>query len=122
MGKPLVITCNEVTTAQLPQVIEYACHITGVESEVFNTRLDEMKSDPNPSVPSYAVGPSVQGVFGSTFLNKIPRLSQFSGREREREKDTVRFEQWLHSFSDARKTFNEQLVRAAINKLCGRCS
>ena len=36
----------------------------------------------------------------------------------EREKDTVRFEQWLHSIADARKTFNEQLVRAAINESC----
>ena len=36
----------------------------------------------------------------------------------ERKKDTVKFEQWLHSVSDARKTFNEQLVRAVINKLC----
>ena len=46
----------------------------------------------------------------------MPRLPQFSVTERE--KDTVRFEQWLHSISDARKTFNEQLVRAAINKSC----
>ena len=30
----------------------------------------------------------------------------------------VRFEQWLHSISGTRKTFNEQLVRAAINKSC----
>ena len=78
-----------------------------------------MKSDSNPSVHSYSVmngGPSVQGVSGTTFLNKMPRLPQFSGTERE--KDTVRFDQWLHSLSDARKTFNEQLVRAAINKSC----
>ena len=117
LGKPVVITCHEVTTAQLPQVIECACHTTGVESVVFNTRLDQMKSDSNPSVHSYAGGPSVQGVSGHTFLNKIPRLTQFSGTERD--KDTVRFEQWLHSsLADARKTFNEQLVRAAINKSC----
>ena len=36
----------------------------------------------------------------------------------QRERGTVRFEQWLHSIFDARKTFNEQLVRAAINKSC----
>ena len=116
LGKPVVITCNEVTTAQLPQVIDHACHTLTVESVVFDTRLDEMKSDPNPSVPSYAGGPSVQGVSGTTFLNKMPGLPQFSSTERG--KDTVRFEQWLHSISDARKTFNEQLVRAAINKSC----
>ena len=119
LGKPVVITCDEVTTAQLPQVIEHAPHITGVESVVFNTRLDEMKSDSNPSVHSYAAmngSSSVQGVSGTTFLNKMPRLPQFS--DTEREKDTVRFEQWLHSVSDTRKTFNEQLVRAAINTTC----
>ena len=33
-----------------------------------------MKSDSNPSVHSYAGGPSVQGVSGPTFLNKMPRL------------------------------------------------
>ena len=119
LGKPVVITCDEVTTAQLPQVIECAHHITGIESVVFNTRLDEMKSDSNPSVHSYAAmngGPSVQGVSVTSFFNKMPRLPQFSGTERE--KDTVSFEQWLYSISDARKTFNEQLVRAAINKSC----
>ena len=108
LGKSVVITCDEVTTAQVPQVIERAHHITAVESVVCNTRLDEMKSDSNPSVHSYAAmngGPSVQGVSVTTFLNKMPRLPQFSGMERE--KDTVRFEQWLHSISDARKIFNE---------------
>ena len=33
-------------------------------------------------------------------------------------KDTVRFKQWLHSISDARRKFSEQLVRAALNKSC----
>ena len=78
-----------------------------------------MKSDSNPSVHSYAAmngGPSVQGVSGTTFLIKMPRLPQLSGTDRK--KDTVRFEHWLHSISDARKTFNEQLVRTAINKSC----
>ena len=116
LGKPVVITCDEVTTAQLPQVIDCAHHTTKVESVVFSTRIDEMKSDSNPSVHSYAGGPSVQGVSGTTFLHKMPRLPWFSGTERE--KDTVRFEQWLHSISDARKTFNNQWVRAAINKSC----
>ena len=73
-----------------------------------------MKSDSNPIVHSYAGGSSVQGVSGNPILNKMPGLPQFSGIERE--KDTVRFEQWLHSISDARKTFNDQWVRAAINK------
>ena len=42
LGKPVVITCDEVTTAQLPQVIEHACHTTGVESVAFSTRIDDM--------------------------------------------------------------------------------
>ena len=116
VGKPVVITCEEVSTAQLPQVIECACHITRVETVVFNTRLDEIKSNSNPSVHSYAGGSSVQGVSGTTFLNKMPGLPQFSGTERE--KDTIRFEQWLHYISVARKTFSNQWVRAAINKSC----
>ena len=84
LGKPVVITCNEVTTAELPQVIECTCHIPQVESVVFNTRLDKMKSDPNPSVPSYVGGPSVQGVSGTTFFNKMPDYHNFLvWRERE---------------------------------------
>ena len=83
LGKPVVIKCDEVTTAQLPQGMECACYTTRVESVVFNTILDEMKSDSNPSVYSYADGPSVQGVSGTTFLNKIPGLPWLSGTERE---------------------------------------
>ena len=40
--KPVVITCDEVTTAQLPQVIECVHHTMAVESVVFNTRIDDM--------------------------------------------------------------------------------
>ena len=36
LGKPVVITHDEVTTAQLPQVIEHVHHTTRVESVVFN--------------------------------------------------------------------------------------
>ena len=50
LGKPVVIRCDEVTAVQLPQVIECACHTTRVESVVFNTRLDEIRTDSNPSV------------------------------------------------------------------------
>ena len=81
LGKPVVIMSDEVTTMQLPQVIEHAHHTTRVESVVFNTRLDEMKSDSNPSVyggyHSYAVGPSVLGASGITSLNKIPSIPHF---------------------------------------------
>ena len=79
-----------------------------------------MRSDSNPSVHSgyhnYVGSPAVPGASGTTFLNKMSGIPQFSGTGRE--KDTVRFEQWLHSISDARKIFNDQWVRAAINKSC----
>ena len=100
LGKPVVIICDEVTTAQLPQVKEHAHHTTRVESVVFNTRLDEMKSDSNPSVPSYGGGSSVQEYLVPPFWTKCP---YYHGFLVQREKDTVRFEQWLHSISDARK-------------------
>ena len=117
LGKPVIITCDEVTAVQLPQVIECTHHTTGVESVVFNTRVDDMRSDSNPSVHSgYAGGPAVLGESGTTFLNKMPGIPQFSGTERE--KDTVRFEQQLHSISDARKNFRFHWVRAAINNSC----
>ena len=91
LGTLVVITCDEVTTGQLPQVIEHAHHTNRVDAVVFNTRLDKMISDSKPSVHSYPGGSSVQGVCGTTFLNIMPGLPQFSGIERE--KDTVRFEQ-----------------------------
>ena len=120
LGKPVVIICDEVTAIQLPQVIEHACHTSGVESVVFNTGVDYMRSDSNPSIHSghhsYVGGPAVLGASGTTFLNKIPGISWFSGMERK--KDTVRFGQLLHSISDARKNFKDQWVRAAINKSC----
>ena len=65
---------------------------------------------------SYAGGPAVLGESGATIVKKIPGILQFSGTERE--KDTVQFEQWHHAISDARRSFNEQLVRAAITKSC----
>ena len=36
----------------------------------------------------------------------------------EREKDTIWFEQWYHAIANARRNFNEQLVRAVITKSC----
>ena len=42
LGKLVVITCDGVTTAQLPQDIEWVHCTTGVESVVFNTRIDNL--------------------------------------------------------------------------------
>ena len=79
-----------------------------------------MQSNSNQSVQtgyhSYEGSSAVLRASGTTILNKIPSIPCFSGTGWE--KDTVWFEQWLHAISDARKNFNEQLVRAAINKSC----
>ena len=42
LGKPVVIMCDEVTAVQLPQVLEWACCTTGVETVVFNIGLDDI--------------------------------------------------------------------------------
>ena len=85
LGKLVVITCDEVTATQLSQVLECACHTTGVESVVFNTRMDEMRTELNPSFHSgyhsYAGGPAVPEASGTTFFNKIPGIPHFSGTE-----------------------------------------
>ena len=39
MGKPVVITCDEVTATQLPQVLKCVCFASGVESVVFKNRI-----------------------------------------------------------------------------------
>ena len=48
----------------------------GVESVVFNTRIDDMQSDSNQSVQSgyssYVGIPALPGTSGTTILNKIP--------------------------------------------------
>ena len=76
-------------------MIEHVQNITGVDSVVFNTRLDDMYSDSNQSVQSsyhhYAGSSAVLGESGTTILNKIPSIPHFSGTEWE--EDTVRFEQ-----------------------------
>ena len=52
LGEPVVITCDEVTTAQLPHVLECAQHITGVEMVTFNHRMDALHSNLLQSVNS----------------------------------------------------------------------
>ena len=85
LDKPVIITCDEVTTAQLPQVIEHMHHTTGVESVVCNTRIGNMQSDSNQSVQSryhsYAGSPTVPGASGTTVLNKIPGTPHFVDME-----------------------------------------
>ena len=52
LGRPIDITCNEVIRAQLPHVLEHVQHINGVESVVFNHRMDNLHSDSLQSVHS----------------------------------------------------------------------
>ena len=85
LGKPVVITCDEVTAVQLPQGIECVCYTTGVESVVFNSGLDDIRTLSNARVNSgyqdYQTGPVVPGVAGIMFLNKIPGIPYFSSTE-----------------------------------------
>ena len=78
LGKPVVITCDEVTAPQFTQVLEQAHHSTGVESVVFNLGLDEIQTESIHSVcsryQSYAGSPAVAGASGITSLNKIPGI------------------------------------------------
>ena len=64
-GKPVVITCDEVTPAQLPGMIGHAQQIRGVELVVFNKRMDDLQSDSIHSIqsgyPGSAGGPAVPG-------------------------------------------------------------
>ena len=118
LGKPVVITCNEVTTAQFPHILEHAQHTVGVELVVFNHRMDDLHSDSLQSVHSCyhsnVASPAMMGATGLTILNKILGFPCFLGTERE--KDAVQFKQWYHAISVAWKNFNEQLVRAVITK------
>ena len=88
LGKPVVITCDEVTLAQLPGVIEHVQQIRGVESVIFNKRMDDLQSDSIHSGQSgypCSVGcPAVLGAPGTTILNKIPGIPCFSGTKREK--------------------------------------
>ena len=122
LGKPVVITCNEVTTAQLYHVLKCARRINGVDLVVFNHRTDDLNSDSLQSVHggyhSPVTSPVALGAVSQPILNKMLGIPQFLGTERE--KDTVQFEQWYHAISYAHKNFNEQLVRAAITKSCIR--
>ena len=120
LGKPVVITCDEVTAVQLPHVLECVQGISGADSVVFNPKTDDLHSDslqPIPNEPgSLMVSPAPLKPIDQPLLNAILGMPRFSSTERE--KDTVQFEQWYHAISDAHRNFSEPLVRAAITKSC----
>ena len=101
-------------------MLKHAQHISGVDSVVFNHRMDDLHSDSLHSIHSgqcsLVTNPIALGTIGQPILDKILGIPRFSGTERE--KDTVQFEQWYNAISDACKYFNEQLVRDAITKSC----
>ena len=120
LGKPIVITCNEVTMVQLPYALEHVQCISGADLVVFNPKADDLYSDSLQTIPnephSLMVSPGPIKPVEQHLLNTIPGMPQFSGTERE--KDTVQFEQWYHAILDAHRNFSEPLVRAAITKSC----
>ena len=105
LGKPVVITCNEVTTVQLPHVLECVQHISRADSVVFNHKTDDLHSDLLQTIPnepcSWMVSPAPLKPIDQPLFNMIPEMPRFSSTERE--KDTVWFEQWYHAISDACK-------------------
>ena len=52
LGKPVVITCNEVTTVQLPHVLKHVQCISRVDSVVFNPKTDDLHSDSSQTFPN----------------------------------------------------------------------
>ena len=120
LGKPVVITSNEVTMVQLPHVLKHVQCISGADSVVFNPKTDDLHSDSLQSVPngpcSLITSPVPLKTISQPLLNTIPGIPQFSGTARE--KDTVWFEQWYIAISDACRNFSKPLVRAAIPKSC----
>ena len=120
LGKPIVITCNQVTAVQLPHVLKHAQCISRADLVVFNPKTDDLHSDSLQTIPnephSLMVNPVSLKPVGQPHLNTIPGIPGFSSTERE--KDTVWFEQWYHAISDAHMNFSEPLVRAAIPKSC----
>ena len=120
LGKPVVITCDEVSAVQLPRVLKCVWCSSRADSVVFNPKTDDLHSDSLQIIPnephSLMASPAPLKPIDPPLLNMIPGMPRFSGTERE--KDTVRFEQWNHVILDACRNFSELLVRAVITKCC----
>ena len=78
LGKPVVITCSEVTMTQLPNVLEHAWHIRGVDFVVFNPKTDDLHSDLLQTIPnephSLMVSPAPLKPIDPPLLNMIPGI------------------------------------------------
>ena len=120
LGKPVVITCNEVTAVQLPHVLKCTQHISRADLVVFNPKTDDLHSGLLQIIPnephSLMVSPAPLKPIDPPLLNTIPGMPQFSSTERE--KILFGLKKWYHAISDACRNFSEPLVRAAITKSC----
>ena len=121
LGKPVVIMCNEVTTAHLPHMLKCACNISIELNQLF--LITEWMIYILTCFRVFIVVTTVRcpaqlhwETIGPPILNKIPGIPQFSGTERE--KDTVSVRTVVPCHFRCPKNFNEQLVRAAITKSC----
>ena len=78
LGKPVVITCDEVTVVQLPYVLEHVQHFSGADLVVFNFKTDALHSDSLQRIPngphSLMTSPISLKPVGQPLLNTIPGI------------------------------------------------
>ena len=78
LGKPVVITCDEVTAVQLPHVLECTQHISRADLVVFNPKTDDLHSDSLQTIPSephsLMTSPAPLKTVGQPLLNTIPGI------------------------------------------------
>ena len=78
LGKPIVITCDEVTMVQLPHVLKCTQCISGADSVVFNPITDDLHSDSLQTIPnephSLMVSPAPLKPIDQPLLNTIPGM------------------------------------------------
>ena len=78
LGKPIVITCYEVTMVQLPHVLKCLWHISGADSVVYNPKTDDLHSDLLQTIPnephSMMVSPAPLKPIDQPLLNTNPGM------------------------------------------------
>ena len=78
LGKPIVITCHEVTVVQLAHVLECVWLISGADYVVFNPKTDDLHSDSLQTIPnephSLMVSPGPLKPIDQPLLNAIPGM------------------------------------------------
>ena len=78
LGKPIVITCDEVTMVKLPHVLKCVQCISGADLVVFNPKTDDLHPDTLQTIPnepcSLMVSPAPLQPVGQPLLNTIPGM------------------------------------------------